>query len=66
MVKILLGEESGILTLRTKELLMLPEERHTLDDYVDRLLEKEKGDKDHCLRVTRSSLVMNEAHLSKL
>ncbi len=66
MVKILLGEESGILTLRTKELLLLPEERRNLDDYVDRLLEKDKGDKDHCLRVTRSSLVMNEAHLSKL
>ena len=66
MVKILLGEESGILTLKIKELLLHPEERRNLDDYVDRLLEKDKGEKDHCLRVTRSSLVMNEAHLSKL
>jgi hypothetical protein len=66
MVKILLGEESGILTLKTKELILLPEERRDLDDYVDRLLEKDKGETDHCLKMTRSSLVMNEAHLSKL
>jgi hypothetical protein len=66
MVKILLGEESGILTLKTKELILLPEERRDLDDYVDRHLEKDKGETDHCLRMTRSSLVMNEAHLSKL
>ncbi len=54
--------------MKTKELLLHPEERRNLDDYVDRLLEKDKGEKDHghCLMVTRSSLVMNEAHLSKL
>jgi hypothetical protein len=66
MVKIPLGEDSGILTLKTKTLLLQPEERHCLDQYVEKLLEKDKGEEDHCLRVTRSSLVMNEAHLSKL
>jgi hypothetical protein len=60
MVKILLGEESGILTLKTKELILLPEERRDLDDYVDRLLEKDKGETDHCLRMTRSSLPSHE------
>jgi hypothetical protein len=64
MVKIPLGEDSGILTLKTKSLLLQPEERHNLDQYVDKLLEMDKGGEDHCLRVSRSSLVMNEAHLT--
>ncbi len=66
MVKIPLGEESGILTLKTKELLLHSAEKHSLDRYVDKLLEIDEKGRDHCLRVTRSSLVMNEAHLSKL
>ena len=66
MVKIPLGEDSGILTLKTKTLLLQPEERINLDEYVDKLLEKGKGDEDHCLRVSRSSLMMNEAHLTKV
>jgi hypothetical protein len=66
IVKIPLGEDSGILTLKTKALVLKPEERHCLDKVVDKLLEGDKGDEDHCLRVTRSSLMMNEAHLSRL
>jgi hypothetical protein len=66
MIKIPLGEDSGILTLKTKTLLLQPEERINLDEYVDKLREKDIGEEDHCLTVSRSSLVMNEAHLSKL
>ena len=66
MVKIPLGEDSGILTLKTKPLLLQPEERESLDLYVDKLLGMDKGDDDHCLRVSRSSLVMNEAHLTPI
>jgi hypothetical protein len=66
MAKIPLGEDSGILTLKTKSLLLQPEERHSLDQYIDKLLEMDKGEEDHCLSVSRSSLVMNEAHLTPL
>ena len=66
VVKIPLGEDSGILTLKTKPLLLKTEERASLDQYVDKLLAMDKGDEDHCLRVSRSSLVMNEAHLSSI
>jgi hypothetical protein len=38
MVKIPLGEDSGILTRRTKSLMLRAEERHSLDQYVDKLL----------------------------
>ncbi len=42
-----------------------PDERETLGELVDRLLEDDKDDGDHLLRVTRSSLVLNEAYLSR-
>ncbi len=64
-MKIPLGQDSGILTLATKVLTLEPEEKSNLGDVVDKLLEGEIDDEDHCLRVTRSSLVMIEAYLSK-
>ncbi len=64
-VKIPLGQDSGILTLATKALTLEPDERESLGEVVDRMLEGERDDGDHCLRVTRSSLVLNETYLSK-
>jgi hypothetical protein len=64
-VKIPLGQDSGILTLATKAMALEPDEREILGELVDRLLEDDKDDGDHLLRVTRSSLVLNEAYLSR-
>jgi hypothetical protein len=60
-----LGEESGILTLATKPLNLDPEERKSLDEVVasDR---EEPNDDEHCMYVSQTALVMNEAYLTKV
>ncbi len=65
--KIPLGEESGILTLATRPLDLDPDERKSLDGIVDELLKGKKPDEDdHCMHVTRTSLILNEAYLTKI
>ena len=64
-MKIPLGQDSGILTLATKTLTLEPDKKESLERVVDRMLEEHSEDGDHCLRVTRSSLILNEAYLSK-
>ncbi len=66
-MRIPLGAESGILTLATRPLDLDPEERKSLDGVVDELLRGRGPDEDdHCMHVTRASLIMNEAYLTKI
>ena len=64
-VKTPLGQDSGILTLATKALMLEPDEKESLERVVDRMLEEHSEDEDHCLRVTRSSLVLMKPTLAK-
>jgi hypothetical protein len=67
VAKIPLGAEAGVLTLATKPLDLSPGERKSLDEVVDELLKgKDKDDEDHCLQIKRSSLITNEAYLSRV
>ncbi len=44
-----------------------PEERKSLDGVVDKLLKGRGPDEDdHCMHVTRASLILNEAYLTKI
>jgi hypothetical protein len=67
LMRIPLGAESGILTLATMPLDLDPEDRRSLDSVMDELLKGRGSDEDdHCMHVTRASLIMNEAYLTKV